>query len=647
MTRNGEYMRVVKQTSPTAAAVVPTATARAALRPLGLADVRLTGGLLHQRQRLNRDVTLHHGAGQLEKAGTLDNFRIAAGLTHGERHGMVFSDSDVYKWLEALAWEIGREPSEQLQRLADDAVALVVAAQLPDGYLNTFCQINDPAWRWTDLEMGHELYCAGHLIQAGVAFARATGDETLLGVARRFADLIDDEFRVGAQTGADGHPEIEMALVELFRVTGESRYLELAKTLTERRGRWRFEPSREYAREYFIEAQPVRETRAIGGHAVRALYLLSAVTDLYTETDDAELLQSAVAQWDDLTAGKMYLTGGVGSRHFGEAIGDTHELPPDRAYCETCASTANIMWNWRMLLATGDARYADLVERTLYNGFLAGTALSGDEFFYVNPLQSRGGHTARTSWDRVACCPPNIMRLVASVQQYLATADDTGLQIHQYAGADIDTSNARVGRIGVRLHTAFPWDGRIEVEVTGAGDDEWCLSLRIPSWASGATVDGVAVDAGAYARLSRRWKVGDRVVVELNIAPRLTTPHPRLDAVRGCVALERGPLVYCVEQADLPPGVELADVLLDAKAALRDADTPADHLDGIPAAAFAARISNSDRADRREYRAAHQERSSGGECRQLLAVPYFAWGNRGIGSMRVWIPEAPDPSSQT
>ena len=243
--------------------------------------------------------------------------------------------------------------------------------------------------------MGHELYCAGHLIQAGVAFARTTGDVSLLTVARRFADLIDDVFGSDDHTGTDGHPEIEVALVELYRQTGERRYLELADTLTSRRGFGTFAGGR-FDLEYYQDAEPVREARSIVGHAVRALYLAAGVTDIYAETGDEALLASMLGQWDDLTAAKTYLTGGIGSRHYGEAIGDPYELPPDRAYCETCAAIASIMWNWRMLLVTGESRFADLLERTLYNGFLSGHSLDGESFFYVNPLQSRTGDRRHT-----------------------------------------------------------------------------------------------------------------------------------------------------------------------------------------------------------------------------------------------------------
>jgi DUF1680 family protein len=586
------------------APVVPTPSARVRLRPVDARGVELTGGLLGDRQRVNSDVTILRGHEELESAGTLDNFRIAAGRLEGERRGMVFSDSDVYKWLEALAWELGRNPSPELAQLASDTVELVEAAQQPDGYLNTWCTINDPAWRWTDLEQGHELYCAGHLIQAAVAFARATGDTRLLVVATRFADLIDREFTKGAQTSTDGHPEVEPALVELARLTGEERYLKLADTLVTRRGHRQF--ARRFDFRYYQDDEPVRGSRQIVGHAVRALYLASGVTDLYAETGDEALLEAMVAQWEDLASAKSYLTGGVGSRHEGEAIGEPYELPPDRAYCETCAAIAHMMWNWRMLLVTGDSRYADMHERTLYNGFLSGLALDGRTFFYVNPLRSSGGH-GRHTWDPVACCPPNIMRTLASLHHYLATTSDDGVQIHHYAPSTI-----RVGDIALRIETAYPWDGTVTVEVVETPDAEWTLSLRIPAWAVDATVDGEAVAGGGYATVKRRWEVGSKVVLQLDVGPRLTVPHPRIDAVRGCLAIERGPVVYCVEQVDQPE-LDLADV--------RIGDSVADNgsveaLHGVPSV------------------------TADGPEAQLVAVPYFTWGNRGAGPMRVWVPEA-------
>ena len=350
----------------------PTAAARVRLRPVDARGVAIRDGLLADRQRVNREVTLLRGAedSNAPELSTTSGSRRDGARASGKAWSSATRTST--KWLEALAWERGREPSDELDRLASEAIQLVAAAQAPDRYLNSWCQVIDPSWRWTDLEMGHELYCAGHLIQAGVATARATGDGSLPAVARRFADLIDDVFGNDPARGTDGHPEIEVALAELYRQTGETRYLRLADTLTGRRGFGTFAGGR-FDLDYYQDAEPVRDARGIVGHAVRALYLAAGVTDIYAETGDEALLASMLRQWDDLASAKSYLTGGVGSRHYGEAIGNAYELPPDRAYCETCASIASMMWNWRMLLVTGESRFADLFERTLYNGFLLGS----------------------------------------------------------------------------------------------------------------------------------------------------------------------------------------------------------------------------------------------------------------------------------
>ena len=617
--------------------VAPTHSARVRLRPIDARGVVIRDGLLAERQRVNREVTLLLGAEELERAGTLDNFRIAAGRASGARRGMVFSDSDVYKWLEAIAWELGREPSAELERLGRETTELVAAAQEPDGYLDTWSQVVDPAWRWTDMEQGHELYCAGHLFQAGVAFARTTGDTTLLTVARRFADLVDQVFVQGTDTRTDGHPEVELALVELYRQTGESRYLTLADTLISRRGFGMFAGGR-FDLDYYQDAEPVREARSIVGHAVRALYLAAGVTDIYAETGDKALLESMLRQWDDLTAAKTYLTGGIGSRHHGEAIGDPYELPPDRAYCETCAAIASIMWNWRMLLVTGESRFADLLERTLYNGFLSGLSLDGESFFYMNPLQSRNGER-RHRWNPVACCPPNVMRLLASLHHYLATVTETGVQLHQYASSTIRTVVPAAGPVELTVETSYPWSGTVAIEVGSSTDAEWTLSLRIPAWARAAIVDGEQVASGEYATLTRRWQAGDRVVLEIDVSPRLTAPNPRIDAVRECVALERGPIVYCVEQHDLPAGADLADVALDAAANPVDGG-PVAQLGGLPGVSLAGVLRDTDGWRQTEYLDLRELPATSTAPTQLLAVPYFAWANRDGGGMRVWIPTA-------
>jgi len=626
----------IESATSIATSVAPTASARVRLRPIDGRGVVIRDGLLADRQRVNREVTLLRGAEELERAGTLDNLRIAAGRVSGDRRGMVFSDSDVYKWLEALAWELGREPSAELERLARETTELVAAAQEPDGYLNTWCQVVDRTWRWTDLEMGHELYCAGHLFQAGVASARATGDTALLKVAVRFADLIDQVFRKGTDKRTDGHPEVELALVELYRSTGRRRYLQLADTLTARRGYGMFADGR-FDLDYYQDAEPVCHARSIVGHAVRALYLAAGVTDIYAETRDEALLASMLGQWDDLTTAKTYLTGGIGSRHHGEAIGDPYELPPDRAYCETCAAIASIMWNWRMLLVTGDCRFADLLERTLYNGFLSGLSLDGESFFYSNPLQSRNGER-RHRWNPVACCPPNVMRLLASLHHYLATVTEAGIQLHQYASSTIRTAVPAAGPVELAVETSYPWSGTVAVDVVSSTDAAWTLSLRIPAWARAAIVNGEPVAPGEYATLTRRWQAGDRVVLEIEASPRLTAPNPRIDAVRGCVALERGPIVYCVEEHDLPAGVDLADVAVDPAADPVDSG-PVAQLGGLPGVALAGVVRDLDGWRQSEYRDLRELPAAASAApTPLLAVPYFAWANRNEGAMRVWIP---------
>jgi DUF1680 family protein len=579
---------------------------------------KIDGGLWAERRRLNREVLLVEGARKLEEAGNFHNLRVAAGREEGEFVGMVFADSDVHKYLEALGWELANGPSEELAALAEGATELIQAAQQPDGYLNSYFQVVQPAEHFVNLAWDHELYCAGHLIQAAVAHARGTGDTRLLDVARRFADHIGEVFGPGRNEGTPGHPEIETALVELHRLTGEPRYLELAGFLVDTRGRETLQPAR-FGSAYFQDHAPVREATDVTGHCVRQLYLDAGVTDLHLETGEAALLDVLQARWRDMVERKMYLTGGLGAHHMDEAFGDPYELPPDRCYGETCAAIASLHWNWRMLLVTGEARFADQFERALYNGFNAGLSLDGGGYSYVNPLHVRDGHrgTVRQPWFACACCPPNVMRTLASLHHYLATSDDGGVQIHQYAS----------GRIGdLRVTTDYPWDGRVEVEATAGGEEPWALDLRVPAWAAGArlTVNGEELDppAPGYARVERAWRVGDRVTLELPLEPRLTAPHPRVDAVRGCLAIERGPLVYCIEEADAPGGAIVDDLRIDPASELRAVPSP--DLGGIV---------------RVEAAGVHEPLEGVAGPVPLRAIPYSHWGNRGEGAMRVWIPQ--------
>jgi uncharacterized protein len=617
------------------------------LRPLSLEHAQITGGLLAARQQVNRAVAIPDGHERLESAGNLDNLRIAAGTKTGETRGPVFMDSDVYKWLEAAAWEYAREPSPELLQAQRDVTAIVAAAQQADGYLDSVVQLRGEDHRYRDLPWSHEHYCAGHLMQAAVAQVRCTGDRELLDVAVRLADHLAETFGSDLRHDVDGHPVVEMGLAELYRETGEARYLELARYFVEARGHglmasYGAEPT------YFSDRVPVREQTTVEGHAVRAVYLAAGATDVATELADGELLRALSAQFDAMVATKTYLTGGLGSRWDLEAFGDPYELPPDRAYAESCAAVGGVQWGWRMLLATGDPKYVDVAERMLFNGFLAGVSLAGSEYFYVNPLQMRAGAHAdenrspahgRRGWFDCACCPPNIMRTVSSLDGYLATTNEDGVQLHLYAES---TLTAEVGGDRARLDvsTQYPWDGAVRVVVAETPRAEWTLSLRVPAWAEGASLavngDAHGVEAASYATVRRVWSPGDVVELTLPMEVRLVTADERIDAVRGCVAVERGPLVYAVEQVDQPAGAVVDDLHIDVTAPAR-AEHRDDLLGGVTVVSLKGRVVGHTGGSW-PYRSAGSDASPLGDEIDVTAVPYFAWANRGIGPMRVWLP---------
>ncbi|MFJ3892555.1 glycoside hydrolase family 127 protein [Streptomyces sp. NPDC090083] len=619
--------------------------ARAALRP---ATTTVDAGFWHTRREVNARVSLPQGPGLLESAGNLHNLRVAAGAVEGEFQGAYpFVDTDVYKWLEAASWQLAHQPDAELESAVDRIIALVAAAQQPDGYLNTWFQLREAGARYQDLRWGHELYCAGHLIQAAVAHRRATGGPELLAVAVKFADHLGQVFGPPGSgrpiDGIDGHPEIETALVELYRETGDRHHLDLAGYFVDRHGHGLLG-----GEAYCQDRVPVREATDVEGHAVRQLYLLAAVADLATETDDPRLRSAAERLWRAMTAAKTHLTGGLGAHHDQEDFGDPYELPNERAYCETCAAIASVQWSWRMALLTGEARYSDLIERTLYNGFLAGVSLDGERWLYVNPLQVRDGHTdpggdqsaRRTRWFRCACCPPNVMRLLASLEHYLASGDEQGLQIHQFT-----TGRHSHGGMSVRAETDYPWHGTLTLTVEDTPDRPWTLSLRVPQWCREFRVrvgelsydeTDAPVEDG-WLRLERAWAPGDSVVLELALEPRLTAADPRVDAVRGCAAIERGPLVYCLEQVDTPGG-GLDDIVLDPTRPLAVKHRP-DLLGGVTTVVAAGyRRSRAEDGSWWPYRAAGPDPAPAGDLVELTAIPYHAWANRQDGSMRVWLP---------
>ncbi|AXL13265.1 glycoside hydrolase family 127 protein [Microbacterium foliorum] len=620
-------MTMFDTTTP-AAPVVPT---RGRLRPLGLDEVSITGGFWGERQAVNGSATLAHIESRLESEGWLPNFDLAAaGSLPAGRRGREFSDSEIYKYLEALAWEIGRTDAgadDDLERRFRRIVERVGAAQEPDGYLDTMFGRAGQDERWTALQWGHELYCLGHLFQAAVARIRTRpeADDGLIDIARRAADLVCREFGADGRDAICGHSEVEVGLAELGRALGERRYIDQAALFVERHGRGSLGEI-EWGRSYFQDDVSVRDAEALRGHAVRANYLASGATDVAVERDDAALLDALRGQWDRTVERRTYVTGGQGSHHQDEAFGDDWELPPDRAYSETCAGIGSVMFSWRLLLATGEAQYADLIERTLFNVVATSPGSDGRSFFYANTLHQRtpgipadpdatsprASSSLRAPWFEVSCCPPNVARTFASLAAYVATADDDGVQLHQYAPAQVRTSLPDGRAVAFDVATGYPVDGTIRITVVE--DAEFVLTLRVPSWASGAALR-VTTGAGVSEEpvlpgtvaVERAFRVGDVVELVLPLVARVSTPDPMIDAVRGCVVVERGPEVWALESVDF--GADVAEAVV--------AGDPVE-VEGRVALPL--------------------RRRSSGDVATVPLVPYHDWAQRGPSTMRVWVP---------
>jgi uncharacterized protein len=624
-----------------------TTGSRANLSPLSLGQVRLCDGYWEQWCEVNRSATIPLGPKRLEEAGNLYDLRLAADREQGSYKGPLYQDSDVYKWLEAVAWERGREDDPELARHQKEITELIAAAQAADGYLNSYYQVHPELGRFSNLAHGHELYCAGHLIQAAIAQHRATGEDGLLKVAVRFADYLVGVFGPGRREGVPGHPEIEMALTELHRLTGDRRYLALAQYFVDTRGQG-LVVENQFGPAYFQDRVPVRQATSVEGHAVRALYFAAGATDVAIEAGDDVLLEALERQWADMVATRTYLTGGVGARWEGEAFGEAYELPSDRAYCETCAAIASVMWSWRLLLATGNGRYADLIERTLFNATVSGLSLNGERFFYVNPLQLRRGDDqtssrspgrGRQAWYDTACCPTNVMRFLASIEQYFWTRSADGVQLHQFASGEVSLEHDG-GTIKLNVATRYPWDGRVEIEVSRTPSSRWTLSVRIPAWCGDAAVsiNGAEQELRrsplGYVEIGRTWAKGDRVVIDLPMPVRRTRAARDVDSAYGCTALERGPLVYCIEQRDCPEGSPLKRIrIIDGEVR---PGTPEEALGGVIPLEVPVVFAEQDRAAFPYAEQIAPERY--GAPVRVKAVPYYAWANRGVGPMRVWLP---------
>ncbi|RED64815.1 glycoside hydrolase family 127 protein [Cohnella lupini] len=604
-----------------------------------------------------------------EPSYAIRNFRIAAGLEEGEFGGFVFQDTDLHKWLEAVGYSLGTTPDPDLERVADEAIDLLASAQHEDGYLNTYFAIAEPNKRWTNLTDCHEMYTAGHLIEAAVAYYRGTGKTKLLDVARKLADHIDDRFGIepGKIRGYDGHQEIELALVKLYEVTGEEKYLNLAGFLIDERGRnpsflheeWEKRGRTTHwapgvvqkdppALEYLQAHKPVREQEVATGHAVRAVYMYTAMADLALHKGDRELLSACRRLWRNMVNKQMYVTGSIGSTHHGEAFTFDYDLPNDTNYSETCASIGLIFFARRMLQAEVKGEYGDVMERALYNTVTAGIAGDGKHYFYVNPMEvwpaasegnpgKRHVKAVRQKWYGCACCPPNVARLLSSLGQYVYTSGADTLYAHLYIGSEAKLQLA--GRkVRVRLDSELPWKGKANLTIAEAdGSGAFTLAARVPSWSkqTSFSLNGEPVTPeirDGYAYLSRDWREGDVLAIELNMEPQRIYAHPNLRASAGRVSLQRGPLVYCFEETDnVAP---LASLSLPADAVLRAVHD--DWRDGVVCLETEGWRVTAPESQADDLYGTARPRL---EKQPLRAVPYTLWGNRQPGEMLVWIRE--------
>jgi DUF1680 family protein len=606
--------------------------------------VHLNDNFWMPRIEINRTVSIPSAFRECEQNGRFDNFAIAAGLKKGEHRGdFSFDDTDPYKVIEGASYSLAVHYDAKLDHYLDSVLAIIAAAQEPDGYLTT-CVTNKcyrlSGWwgtrKWEKIN-SHELYNSGHLIESAVAHYKATGKRSFLNVAIKNADLVCKTF--GPADGQihrpSGHPIVEMALCKLYNVTGNKKYLETAKYFVEETGRG---TDGHRLNEYSQDHKPILEQDEIVGHAVRAGYLYSGVADVASLTHDTAYFHALERIWNNMAGKKLYITGGIGSRAQGEGFGPNYELNNMTAYSETCASIANVYWNYRMFLATGDAKYVDVYERALYNGVLSGVSLSGDKFFYDNPLESMGQHE-RQRWFGCACCPGNVTRFVASVPQYQYASQGNDIFVNLYI-----QGKAEVNGVQLTQTTGYPWDGNITVNIDKTRGGQYAIRFRIPSWAREWPVgtnlyrfadnakpwcvklNGREVEAdlvNGYVVIDRKWKRGDRVLIELPMDVRRVTANDNVEDDRGKMALQRGPVMFCMEGKDQPDGKVFN------KAILRD--TPieavyrADMLNGVV-----------------ELSGQAQQVEQNGEVRNVTfrAIPYSTWNNRGADEMEVWIPES-------
>lgn len=630
-------------------AKVPAKRLHHHLSPVPISAVTLADTFWAPRLALNREVTLASQYDHCESTGRVDNFRRVSGRKECQFQGIYFNDSDIYKLLEAMAYTLATTPDDQqVLKMTSALIDEVAAAQDVNGYLNTYFSLERKDQRWTNLRDMHELYCAGHLIEAAVAHFDATGTRSLLDVACRLADHICDTFgpvESGKREGACGHEEIELALISLYRVTGEKRYLVQARYFIDAHGASptaMYFPSAnapwwDFDRRYHQDHVKFTDLHEVTGHAVRMMYYSCGAADVYAETGDETWRTALEKQWDNMTQRRMYVNGALGARWAGEAFGGDWELP-DRAYGETCAAIGSIMWNKRMLQIDGDARYADVIELQLYNAMLPGLSLDGSHYFYQNLLSNDGTHR-RQPWFGCACCPPNIARLLASLTGYFYSADADSVWVHLYARGNAQFTMDG-GIVELRQETTYPWDGDIALTVDKAPSTLKSMRVRIPAWADGATVEvnggpSQPAEAGTYFKIERSWTAGDTVRIHLPMSPRYLAADPRVYGSDSRLALARGPIVYCLEQADFDADIDVRDISISPDAAVDVVATP-DSLGGVVALETTGRVIDRSAWENTPYPIATST-TYRPETVKVRAIPYYAWANRNPGPMTVWI----------
>jgi DUF1680 family protein len=581
------------------------------------------------------------------KTPRIRNFEITAGLRKGDFEGIFYDDSDVFKALEAIAYSLKVKNNPEIEKRADGWIDKIAAAQQPNGYLNTFYTLKEPDKKWTDMSM-HEDYNGGHLIEAGVAYFNATGKRKLLDVAIKFADHFDSLFGPDKRHWVTGHQELELALVKLYKTTGNKKYLNLADWLLSERGHkhavgYTWTDWRDTA--YAQDVLPVKQQTQITGHAVRAMYLYTGAADVAAMTGDGEYFKAMKTVWEDVVHRNMYVTGGIGSSGSNEGFSVDYDLPNEKAYCETCASVGMVFWNQRMNALSGNAQYIDVLEKVLYNSALDGLSFEGDRFFYGNPLASNGQHF-RKEWFGTACCPSNIARLVASLGDYIYGVSEKDIYVNLFIGSSTSLT-IQDTKVELRQITAYPWNGKVSLEVKPSKKSSFTLRIRIPGWLKGQAVpgdlyqfkeikqvqlpillNGVSVpytEESGYALIEREWKMGDIITFELPMDIKRVTARPELKAANNRVALQRGPLIYCVEGTD-NEGKAWNFILPDNEAIKANFDEKM--LGGLMKLQFSAptvKIS----ADGLDVSTSKQN---------ITAIPYFSWCNRGQTPMQVWLP---------